>query len=66
MQGNAPLFFLAICIMIVGATLAIINSSRPNGIAFNFGLIVMVNGCFMVIGLAVFAVLSAILSVGLR
>ena len=62
MLSNWPIVILAIAVMLVGATLAYTNRTRPNGIAHNAGLIIMVNGVMMVGGLLGFAALSAFIN----
>ena len=63
MPGNWPIFLLALAVFLLGASLAYFNKTRPNGIAHNFGLVIMVNGTLMFLGLSVFAVLSAFITI---
>ena len=58
MLANGPIIFLAFCVASLGASIAYFNKTRPNGIAHNFGLIVMVNGIIMLAGLMIFSLLS--------
>lgn len=59
MPGNMMLIQLAIVLFIVGVVVSYSNRSRPNGIAHNFGLIVMINGALIFGGICLFTVLSA-------
>lgn len=59
MQGNWPIFILALSVFLLGLIGTMSTSHRPYSLAQNFSVIVMVSGVLMTGGLIAFAILSA-------